>query len=89
MSHRASHYFVCYAAQATAVAAGMGGTRTTEASNSKNGKDEHSWSLTVTQPLHMEIPRSLQEVAKAWNIPMHQWLKKCKCCLFNVVRRPC
>ena len=34
--------------------------------------------MQVSLPQHVEIPRSLTEVVKAWNISMHNWLKKCK-----------
>ena len=68
MSFRASHYFVSYVSEATVVAAGIGATR------SEGGR----WTLQVSIPLHVEMPRSLTEVVKAWNIPMHNWLKKCK-----------
>ena len=66
MSFRASTYFISYVSEATAVAAGIGATT------------EGRWTLQVSIPLHVEMPRSLTEVVKAWNIPMHNWLKKCK-----------
>ncbi|KAH9528481.1 hypothetical protein DERF_002427 [Dermatophagoides farinae] len=39
----------------------------------------HLWGfddLQVTKPLSIEWPRSLVDVVVAWNIPMHQWLKR-------------
>lgn len=66
MSFRASHYFVSYVSEATATAAGMGST------------PERHWKLQVTTPHDIEVPRSLTEVVKAWNIPMHNWLKTCE-----------
>ncbi|XP_040579317.1 protein-serine O-palmitoleoyltransferase porcupine [Lepeophtheirus salmonis] len=65
MSFRASHYFVSFMSEATAVTAGFG-----------YSKVEKSWSdLTVSSPNSIEMPRSLVEVVVSWNIPMHQWLK--------------
>ncbi len=70
MSFRASHYFVSYVSEATATAAGIGGAR--------KDADGGRWPLQVVRPHEIEIPRSLTEVVKAWNIPMHQWLKNCE-----------
>ncbi len=70
MSFRASHYFVSYVSEATATAAGLG-------ANSRH--KEGDWSkLQVAQPVDVEMPRSLRDVAKSWNKPMHLWLKDCK-----------
>ena len=33
----------------------------------------------VSRPQHIELPRSLVEVVVHWNIPMHVFLKNCKC----------
>ena len=66
LSFRTNHYYVSYLSEATAVAAGFG----------IGSKD--LWTLQVSAPRHIEFPRSLPEVVKAWNIPMHNWIKKCK-----------
>ena len=66
MSFRASHYFVSYISEATAIAAGFG-------SCSDNWNNIH-----VTQPHNIEVPRSLVDVVVSWNMPMHRWLKTCK-----------
>ncbi|XP_046438427.1 protein-serine O-palmitoleoyltransferase porcupine-like [Daphnia pulex] len=63
MSFRSSHYFVSYLSELTALAAGID-TSTTE-----------RWTVTVTRPWHIELPRSLVEVVIHWNVPMHTWLK--------------
>jgi len=34
---------------------------------------------TLVYPSRIEIPRSLVEVVVYWNVPMHKWLKTCKC----------
>ena len=64
MSFRTSHYFVSFVSEVTAAAAGIG--------FSQDGER-----IQVTQPHEIELPRSLVEVVKAWNIPMHIWLKTC------------
>ncbi len=70
MSFRASHYFVSYISEATATAAGLGGT----------GDRRGDWSgIQVAHPHDVEIPRSLKEVAKAWSRPWHLFLKDCEC----------
>ena len=66
MSFRAGHYFISFISMATAVAAGFGSTNTGH------------WEIFITEPLNIEVPRSLSEVVVSWNIPMHKWLKKCK-----------
>ena len=69
MSFRASHYFVSYISEASATAAGLGGTATREG----------DWGgIQVTQPHDIEVPRSLKEVSKQWNKPMHTRLKECE-----------
>ncbi|PVD24900.1 hypothetical protein C0Q70_15393 [Pomacea canaliculata] len=65
-SFRFSHYFVSFMSEATAVLSGAGKTR-------EDG--EISWSLTVSKPHLIELPRSLVEVVINWNLPMHYWLK--------------
>eukprot|EP00094_Tigriopus_californicus_P007808 TCALIF_07520-PA protein Name:"Similar to PTGR1 Prostaglandin reductase 1 (Homo sapiens)" AED:0.13 eAED:0.13 QI:0/0.75/0.55/1/0.87/0.88/9/0/834 len=72
MSFRASHYFVSYISEATAVAAGFG------------LGEAGDWNLQVVHPHNIEVPRSLTEVVKSWNIPMHVWLKTY---CFKVTRR--
>lgn len=32
----------------------------------------------VTNPISVELPRSLVDVVVHWNFPMHFWLKQCK-----------
>ena len=66
LDFRVGHYFICYLSTATAMAAGIGANA------------EGRWTLQVSEPFNVEVPRSLTEVVKAWNIPMHNWLKKCK-----------
>ncbi len=69
MSFRSSHYFVSYVSEATSAAAGLGATK----------EREGDWSgVEVAQPIDIEMPRSLKEVARAWNKPMHVWLKDCE-----------
>ena len=70
MSFRASHYFVSYVGEATAVAAGFGST--------KEGISVHWNGMQITQPHNIEVPRSLLDVVVSWNIPMHRWLKTCE-----------
>ena len=69
MSFRASHYFVSYVSEATSAAAGLGA----------NGPDKRGdWQgVQVASPSEVELPRSLREVSRAWNRPMHTWLKEC------------
>ena len=38
--------------------------------------------LEITNPLNVELPRSLVEVVIHWNLPMHRWLK-------SYIFRPC
>ncbi len=66
VSFRASHYFISYMSEATAVTAGI---------QSKEG----DWNLEVAQPVNVEVPRSLKEVAKSWDRPKHDFLKYCEC----------
>ena len=73
MYFRSSHYFVSYLSELTALAAGID-TSTTE-----------RWTVTVTRPWHIELPRSLVEVVIHWNVPMHTWLKTCKLYLLHLV----
>jgi len=67
MSFRASHYFVSFMSEASAIAAGFGGHVL---------GTQILWHYTVTQPHNIEVPRSLVEVVVSWNLPMHRWLKQ-------------
>ena len=53
MSFRASHYFVSFMSEASAVAAGFG-------AQTVAGRTQ--WHFAVTQPHNIEVPRSLVEV---------------------------
>ena len=65
MSFRASHYFVSYLGEATAVAGGLG-----------YNSEQNNWNnMQVVQPHNIEVPRSLVDVVVSWNMPMHSWLK--------------
>ena len=74
MSFRASHYFISFMSEASAVAAGFGYTPPDVTSARSR------WDVPVTEPHNIEVPRSLVDVVVSWNIPMHKWLKKCKFC---------
>ena len=63
-SVRCSHYFVCYLSQATLLTAISGNCCTTFMSLQ-----------SIVNPVAIEFPRSLSQVIRAWNIPMHLWLK--------------
>ena len=71
MSFRASHYFVSFISEASAVACGFGCQR----SLAPHGVTK--WDVPVAEPHNIEVPRSLVEVVVSWNKPMHQWLKQC------------
>ena len=88
MSFRASHYFVSYVGEASAVAAGFGASSKEGAPITKSssptggvigGGVVHWNGVQITQPHDIEVPRSLLDVVVSWNIPMHKWLKTCKC----------
>ncbi|XP_076469446.1 protein-serine O-palmitoleoyltransferase porcupine-like [Babylonia areolata] len=65
-SFRFSHYFVSFMSETTAVLSGVGWSQV----------DGHTqWTLSVSRPHHIEMPRSLVEVVTNWNLPMHFWLK--------------
>ncbi|XP_067951400.1 protein-serine O-palmitoleoyltransferase porcupine-like isoform X2 [Watersipora subatra] len=65
-SFRMSHYFVCSLAEATLLLSGVG---------EYNGDGELSNHVQVSEPLNIELPRSLVEVVTSWNLPMHKWLR--------------
>jgi len=78
MSFRASHYFVSFMSEASAVASGFGYTPPDVTSARSR------WDVPVTEPHNIEVPRSLVDVVVSWNIPMHKWLKKY--CYRNIVQ---
>jgi len=67
MSFRASHYFVSFMSEASAITAGFGAA---------TAGGSTVWQMQVTQPHNIEVPRSLVEIVVSWNVPMHAWLKK-------------
>ena len=69
---RASHYFVSFLSEASAVASGFG-YKSPDATSMRS-----RWEMPVTEPHNIEVPRSMVEVVVSWNIPMHKWLKTCK-----------
>ena len=72
MSFRASHYFVSFISEASAVACGFGCQRSLAPHLGVT-----KWDVPVAEPHNIEVPRSLVEVVISWNKPMHQWLKQC------------
>lgn len=66
LSFRSSHYFVSFLSELTALSAGI------------DTSTAQRWTVTITRPWHVELPRSLVEVVIHWNVPMHTWLKTCK-----------
>ena len=72
MSFRASHYFISFISEASAVASGFGCQR------ASTPQGVTKWEVPVTEPHNIEVPRSLVDVVVSWNIPMHKWLKQCK-----------
>lgn len=71
-SVRCSHYFVCYLSQATLLTAMSG-----------NCCNAFMSFQSIVNPLAIEFPRSLSQVIRSWNIPMHLWLKQN---IFNSLR---
>lgn len=61
LSVRFSHYFVCFMSEVTSTLCGF--------------YSEEGVSIEVTNPMKIEIPRSLVEVVINWNISMHRWLR--------------
>ena len=83
MSFRASHYFVSFISESSAVASGFG------CQPGAGPQGVTKWDVPVTEPHNIEVPRSLVDVVVSWNIPMHKWLKQCnistsKNCFFTV-----
>ncbi|VUZ50566.1 unnamed protein product [Hymenolepis diminuta] len=67
-SFRFSHYFVGFFSQAMHQAIGFAAVT--------NPKSRQSWiTALVTNPISVELPRSLVDVVVHWNFPMHIWLK--------------
>lgn len=67
---RCSHYFVCYLSQATLMA-------TTSSQSLKVSSASSLFAAQhIVKPLAIEFPRSLSNVIRNWNIPMHLWLKQ-------------
>lgn len=50
-----------------------------------NEENNGKWKYTITNPIEIEVPRSLVSVVINWNIPTHTFLKKCKFSLFTKV----
>ncbi|XP_072482219.1 protein-serine O-palmitoleoyltransferase porcupine isoform X3 [Notamacropus eugenii] len=65
ISFHFSNYFVGFLSEGTTTLAGAGFTEE---------KDHLRWDLTVSRPLHVELPRSMVEVVTSWNLPMSHWL---------------
>ncbi|XP_061702414.1 protein-serine O-palmitoleoyltransferase porcupine-like isoform X3 [Syngnathoides biaculeatus] len=65
LSFHLSNYFVAYLSETTATLAGMGFTEE---------KENLKWNLTVSNPLSVELPRSMVEVVTSWNLPMSRFL---------------
>lgn len=72
MSFRFSHYFVSFLSQALVVMAGY--------SDSMENRrcDSTPWGFLITNPRHIEWPRSLVNVVVVWNMSMHYWLRTCE-----------
>ncbi|KAL5109104.1 Protein-serine O-palmitoleoyltransferase porcupine [Taenia crassiceps] len=68
-SFRFSHYFVSFFSQSLHQAIGFAVlTHPTSA--------QHYVTMMVTNPVSIEMPRSLVDVVIHWNFPMHFWLKQ-------------
>ena len=74
-SFRFSHYFVSYLSEGTALLSGVWSIGCIRG----NGASTAGGELTVCSSVQVEAPRSLVEVVMHWNIPIHTWLKQCKC----------
>ncbi|CAB3369501.1 Hypothetical predicted protein [Cloeon dipterum] len=64
VSFRSSHYFVSFVSEASALMSGYG------------LQEDLTWSVPVSRPHHIEIPRSLVQVVVYWSMPMHTFLKQ-------------
>lgn len=72
MSFRFSHYFVSYLSQALIVMSSY-------SDHPENKRCASSkWGFSITNPLHIEWPRSLVNVVVVWNMSMHFWLRTCE-----------
>nr|CDS33728.1 protein cysteine N palmitoyltransferase [Hymenolepis microstoma] len=68
-SFRFSHYFVSFFSQAMHQAIGFAAVT--------NPRSQHFCvTALVTNPISVELPRSLVDVVVHWNFPMHIWLKQ-------------
>ncbi|VDN99591.1 unnamed protein product [Rodentolepis nana] len=68
-SFRFSHYFVSFFSQAMHQAIGFAAVT--------NPRSQHfGVTALVTNPIPVELPRSLVDVVVHWNFPMHIWLKQ-------------
>ncbi|XP_012158171.1 protein-serine O-palmitoleoyltransferase porcupine [Ceratitis capitata] len=68
LSVRCSQYFVSFLSQASITAGGI---------SLQRGEKPNKWlGPMITRPLNIEVPRSLSSAVKAWNIPMHLFLKE-------------
>lgn len=65
LSVRCSHYFICYLSHATLLI-----------SRCPQGTSTSTNSFHIVKPFKIEFPRSLSEVIRNWNIPMHLWLRR-------------
>lgn len=70
LSFRSSHYFISFLSEAMLYTAGYGPLLA-------EGDKKYKSSVSVTNPLQIEFPRSLVQVVVSWNMPMHVWLKNC------------
>uniref|UniRef100_A0A5K3EY15 Protein-serine O-palmitoleoyltransferase porcupine n=2 Tax=Mesocestoides corti TaxID=53468 RepID=A0A5K3EY15_MESCO len=68
-SFRFSHYFVSFFSQSLHQAIGF-------AALSFPKPDQRYLTALVTDPVSVELPRSLVDVVVNWNFPMHFWLKQ-------------
>ncbi|XP_076022667.1 protein-serine O-palmitoleoyltransferase porcupine-like [Genypterus blacodes] len=66
VSFHFSNYFVGHLSEGTSMLAGAGFTEE---------KDNIKWDMSVVKPLSVAMPRSMEMVVTAWNIPMSRFLK--------------
>lgn len=88
-SFRFSHYFVSVLSQFGALSSGIGRTGTDNWYDCRDNimradlcliSSSFRSEFHVVRPLRIELPRSLGTVVTNWNLPMHVFLKNCKCC---------